>query len=52
VSVLRERVTSKGGTTYAALVSMEQSGVKDAIIKAVKAASARGKELGEEFGKD
>lgn len=52
VSVLRERVTSKGGTTYAALASMEQSGVKDAIVKAMKAAAARGRELGEEFGRD
>lgn len=52
VSVLRERVTSKGGTTYAALSSMEQSGVKDAIVKALHAAAARGKELGDEFGKD
>lgn len=52
VSVLRERVTSKGGTTYAALVSMDESGVKDAIIKAVKAAQSRGRELGEEFGRD
>jgi pyrroline-5-carboxylate reductase len=52
VSVLRDRVTSKGGTTYAALTSMEASGVKDAIIKAMKAAAARGKELGEQFGAD
>lgn len=52
VSVLRERVTSKGGTTYAALTSMEESGVKEAIIKAMKAAAARGRELGEEFGRD
>jgi len=52
VSVLRERVTSKGGTTYAALTSMEDSGVKEAIVKAMKAAAARGKALGEEFGKD
>ncbi|MGZ5819234.1 MAG: pyrroline-5-carboxylate reductase [Burkholderiaceae bacterium] len=52
ISVLRERVTSKGGTTYAALTSMEASGVKDAIGKALKAAAARGKELGEEFGRD
>lgn len=50
ISVLRERVTSKGGTTYAALTSMADSGVKDAIVKAMKAAAARGKELGEEFG--
>jgi len=51
VSVLRERVTSKGGTTYAALASMESSGVKAAIITALKAAAARGKELGDELGK-
>src|SRR5690606_8095409 len=52
VAVLRERVTSKGGTTYAALTSMEESGVRDAIVKAMKAAAARGRALGEEFGKD
>ncbi|MES2758601.1 MAG: pyrroline-5-carboxylate reductase [Pseudomonadota bacterium] len=52
VSVLRERVTSKGGTTYAALQSLEQSGVKQAIVDAVKAASARGRELGEQLGGD
>lgn len=52
VSLLRERVTSKGGTTYAALTSMEASGVKGAIVTALKAAAARGKELGEEFGRD
>jgi pyrroline-5-carboxylate reductase len=52
VSLLRERVTSKGGTTYAALQSMESSGVKPAIVKALHAAAARGRELGDEFGKD
>jgi pyrroline-5-carboxylate reductase len=51
VSLLRERVTSKGGTTYAALTSMEADGVKDAIARAIKAAAARGRELGEEFGR-
>ena len=50
VALLRERVTSKGGTTYAALTSMEQSGVKAAIVTAVKAAAARGKEMGDELG--
>ena len=50
VSLLRERVTSKGGTTYAALTSMEQSGVKAAIVKAAKAAAERGKQLGDELG--
>jgi pyrroline-5-carboxylate reductase len=52
VAVLRERVTSKGGTTFAALTSMEDGGVKAAIVKAMHAAAARGRELGEEFGKD
>jgi pyrroline-5-carboxylate reductase len=51
VSLLRERVTSKGGTTYAALTSMEASGVKDAIVRAMKAAAERGRELGDEFGR-
>jgi pyrroline-5-carboxylate reductase len=50
VSVLRERVTSKGGTTYAALSSMEESGIQPAIVKAIKAAALRGMELGDEFG--
>ena len=52
VPLLREKVTSKGGTTYAAITSMEHSGVKEQIVAAVKAAAARGRELGEELGKD
>jgi pyrroline-5-carboxylate reductase len=48
--VLRQRVTSKGGTTHAAIASMEAAGVKQAIIEAMKAAAARGRELGEELG--
>ena len=52
VSVLRERVTSKGGTTHAALVSLAEGGVDQAIVRAITAASARGKALGEEFGRD
>lgn len=51
-AVLRQRVTSKGGTTHAAISSMEASGVKEAIIAAMKAAATRGRELGEEFGQD
>jgi pyrroline-5-carboxylate reductase len=50
-SVLRERVTSKGGTTYAALTSMQQSGVADRFVEAMKAACKRAAELGDEFGK-
>jgi len=49
-SVLRERVTSKGGTTCAALSSLEVDGVKAAFVKAFKAAQQRARELGDEFG--
>ncbi len=49
-SVLRERVTSKGGTTYAALTSMQADGVRQAVVKAVRAAQQRAAELGDEFG--
>src|SRR6185369_11338247 len=48
--VLRQRVTSKGGTTYAAITSMEQDQVQALFIKALHAARQRAKELGEEFG--
>jgi pyrroline-5-carboxylate reductase len=48
--LLRERVTSKGGTTYAALTSLEASGVKPAIVQALRAAQQRARELGDEFG--
>ncbi len=47
---LRERVTSKGGTTHAALESLRADGVGDAIQRAVKAAEARARELGSAFG--
>jgi pyrroline-5-carboxylate reductase len=52
VAVLRERVTSKGGTTERALASMAKDEVKAAIIRAIHAANQRGKELGEELGKE
>jgi pyrroline-5-carboxylate reductase len=48
--VLRERVTSKGGTTYAAITSMQQDGVQAQFIKALHAACRRAEELGNEFG--
>jgi pyrroline-5-carboxylate reductase len=48
--VLRERVTSKGGTTHAALVALEASGVKAAFVQALQAARQRASELGDEFG--
>jgi pyrroline-5-carboxylate reductase len=50
--VLRQRVTSKGGTTYAALTSLADDHVKEAFVKAMLAAQKRAAELGDEFGKD
>ena len=49
--VLRQRVTSKGGTTYAALTTMEAAGIKTSFVKAMQAAEQRARELGDEFGK-
>ena len=50
-ATLRERVTSKGGTTHAALTSMEAAGVKAAFVSAMRAAQRRAGELGDEFGR-
>ncbi|WP_434514893.1 pyrroline-5-carboxylate reductase [Dechloromonas sp. ARDL1] len=49
-STLRERVTSKGGTTEAALKVMAEKGVKEGIVAGCKAAEARGQELGKMLG--
>jgi len=49
-AVLRERVTSKGGTTYAALMSLDNDAVKAAFVKALHAARERARTLGDEFG--
>jgi pyrroline-5-carboxylate reductase len=49
-SVLRERVTSKGGTTYAALASMNNAHVGELFQIALRAAQHRAHELGDEFG--
>ena len=48
--VLRARVTSKGGTTYAALSAMEQAGLKEKFMQAMQAARQRAVEMGDEFG--
>lgn len=50
-AVLRERVTSKGGTTFAALTALNQAGVQDAFVQAMLAAQQRARELGDEFGR-
>ena len=49
---LRKNVTSKGGTTEAALKVFEQENLAERFAKALAAATRRGGELGEELGKD
>ncbi len=48
---LRERVTSKGGTTAAALAWLDANAVEARIVEAVHAAHRRAAELGDEFGR-
>ncbi|CAN5175086.1 pyrroline-5-carboxylate reductase [soil metagenome] len=50
-SRLREQVTSKGGTTFAALEVMRERDVSGAIRAAVLAAAARSRELGDDYGR-
>ncbi|HMW23458.1 MAG TPA: pyrroline-5-carboxylate reductase [Burkholderiaceae bacterium] len=50
-ATLRERVTSKGGTTYAALMALQAAGVGPAFVDALEAARRRAQELGDEFGR-
>ena len=45
-ATLRDRVTSKGGTTFAALESMRADHVQQAIVRALLAAKQRAEELG------
>lgn len=51
VAVLRQRVTSKGGTTAAALASFDADDIAAAIERGAQAAAERGRELGEEIGR-
>ena len=51
-ATLRERVTSKGGTTAAALAVMGERGIAQSLALAMQAASERGREMGEILGKD
>lgn len=52
VAALRARVTSRGGTTERALASMTADQISQRIVKAVRAAEQRSRELGAEFGND
>ena len=49
-AVLRERVTSKGGTTHAAISSMQADGLPALFEKAMLAARDRAISLGDELG--
>ena len=48
--ILRQRVTSKGGTTHAAITSMDEAEIKPRFQRALHAAHLRAQELGREFG--
>ncbi len=52
LAALRRTVTSKGGTTEAALAILDGERVEASIRRAVHAALVRGRELGESLGKD
>jgi pyrroline-5-carboxylate reductase len=52
LATLREQVTSKGGTTAAALAHLQASAVGARIDEAVEAAFRRAGELADEFGRD
>ena len=49
---LRRQVTSKGGTTEAALKAFDEEKLAERFARAVEAASRRGAELGDILGKD
>ena len=51
-AVLRERVTSKGGTTEAALKAFEEQKLAERFLRAIEAARDRGTELGAQLEKD
>ena len=51
-SELKKQVTSRGGTTEAALKVFDEEKLAERFARAIEAASRRGGELGEEFGKD
>lgn len=51
-ATLRKNVTSRGGTTEAALRVFDEERMAERLARALEAASRRGAQLGEELGKD
>jgi pyrroline-5-carboxylate reductase len=50
LATLRQQVTSKGGTTAAALEVLDAAGLRDIVARAVAAADRRSAELAAEYG--
>lgn len=51
-AILRQRVTSPGGTTERAIGVLEQAGLRDRVEEALRAARDRSVELSEQLGRD
>jgi len=51
-ATLRTQVTSKGGTTERGIAVLSEAGVGAALVRAVKAATDRARELGDVLGRD
>lgn len=49
-ATLRAKVTSPNGTTQRAIETLDAAGVKDALVRAVRAAADRSRELGRAMG--